>query len=119
MANEQLHRALLIALARYHPQEKLMLDQQFTWIQDYPDLPKIDIAGAQDHERQGMIERTMRAIRDLIKKNESRTAESGSYADRTAWAAEVCRTLNTKPLMSSPFGEITSIGLQSGSYSQE
>eukprot|EP00975_Prorocentrum_lima_P035496 7457806-Prorocentrum_lima.AAC.1 len=49
----------------------------------------------------------------------SRLADSGSYADRASWAAGVTTQLNAKPIMSSPFGEITPTGLQSGSYASE
>eukprot|EP00975_Prorocentrum_lima_P055832 11704278-Prorocentrum_lima.AAC.1 len=120
MDKSQLHRAISIAQARYYPVEALLLDQQFSCLAGAEGCEAIDLAGLEDHERQGIIERAIRSIKTLVaKEGENLLADSGSYADRALWATKICQILNRRPLLQTPYGIITPDGLQAGIYPPE
>eukprot|EP00973_Karenia_brevis_P009587 1294327-Karenia_brevis.AAC.1 len=77
MSAGQLRVALMIALPRFYPVDRILLDQQFSCLTDLEGCEAIEIAGLEDHEGQGVIERTIRSVKTLLAKNPSKDATSG------------------------------------------
>eukprot|EP00969_Alexandrium_andersonii_P354462 15442212-Alexandrium_andersonii.AAC.1 len=119
MSAGQLRVALMIALPRFYPVDRILLDQQFSCLTDLEGCEAIEIAGLEDHEGQGVIERTIRSVKTLLAKNPSKDATSGVYCDRALWCHEMCTTLNMRPVLHATWGEVIPAGLQAGVYPPE